>query len=65
MLLMHDNGTANYYVIFKKFSKLVFFRSTYNAHYTFMQFYPVENQNFYEEAGMGLVKCSLTFKVGC
>ena len=30
-----------------------------------MQFYQVENQNFYEDAGVGDVKCSLTFKVGC
>ena len=48
-------------------SKLVSFRSAYNAHCTFMQFYPVKNENFYAEEGVGgggVIKCSLTFKVG-
>ena len=75
MLLMHDNGKANsiFRQCFQKLSKLVFFHSAYNAHCTFMQFYPVKifmrRQGWRGGGGGGggggLVKCSLTFIFEC
>ena len=45
----------------KKLSKLIFFRSAYDVHCTFMQFYAVNDQNFYEEAQMGALLNVLSF----